>query len=801
MMNNTFEDDFFAPQKIIEAVKESNLYSDILISILDFIDKSIVKKTDNANYAKSYLMANVIALMHKLTNGDVCVRIKDGKNYLFAINNIVQEPGLFKEENNGEGNEPLYILENRNLYRIFTSFKNSVNFNDEKNIKKYLKLLEKEGLLSFSGAINKSESTPFVFSLDRLYLRRYFLYECNIAKFVEINKKNYSILDDEKKTEIVEQFLADMFDGTDEKIVDWSKVAVALATLNRFSIITGGPGTGKTTAVIKLLLLKSLLQEKALKILLCAPTGKAASRMSESIVSNKEDFRVQKRKDNSKTTFRTDKCIDNLLKNLKLQDKFSKDSLLASIREESSTIHKLLKTDPHRANPYVNENNKLACDVIIIDEASMIDLPIFSKLMSAIDTNTDVIFLGDKDQLCSVEAGSVLSDLCHEVGIGRIGSLSDEVLTWLSKVTKYSKDLLNNKRNSKDGAGITNNVAMLVKSYRFDETSGIKYWASVVNSDADVNSSIKDFINLTKKYSDISYTETQENDHSYVKQLIDNSIWYPTDGNEPEKDHANDFTYKKYFQLLVEGSDSESFVYYLDDPTLNNKLEYLQKALDTFRILCSNKQYEGGVDEIASLLERKIKKEYSHYSKHFNNEFFFPGQVVLITRNDSSNGLNNGDIGFTILVKDKKDDLSEPYVVVCFKKAEKSFKMIRPVFISDYASGFAITIHKSQGSEYNNVAVFISKRQSPILTKELLYTGITRAKDHVRVYASDLTLRCCLEKRIVRESGLIPRIAEFSEEMKEDLEVSSNKESSLLQKPKEKINFNGVIEKKGEVSF
>ncbi len=232
---------------------------------------------------------------------------------------------------------------------------------------------------------------PLVLDGDRLYLARYWHYECQVARALLHKAVTEHVAD----PVLVRSQLEALFVEPDpEGEINWQKVACALAVQRRLLVLTGGPGTGKTTTVIRLLAL--LLQQAAspqdLVIRLAAPTGKAAVRMTESIRRAK-----------------TNLALEEDLKEL--------------IPEDASTLHRLLGTRPNSVAFRHDRHNPLRLDLLILDEASMVDLPMMAKLLEALPDHCRLIILGDKDQLSSVEAGSVLGDLCQSIRYTEQGAL------------------------------------------------------------------------------------------------------------------------------------------------------------------------------------------------------------------------------------------------------------------------------------------------------------------------------------------------------------------------------------------
>jgi len=399
---------------------------------------------------------------------------------------------------------------------------------------------EKAELKKSKAVGSGSEIRPLVFDGKNLYIQRYFVYQSRILERINELQKN-----------------------------------------KKLHIITGGPGTGKTTSLAKIL--KNRLNEK---ILLAAPTGKAAFRMRESLANQ-------------------------------------------GIELEAKTIHRLLIHKPLEAN------------IIAIDECSMVDLPLMSKLLDAAPSDCDLYLLGDKHQLASVEAGSVFADIC----------------------AKFEKN--------------PDIYTELTKNWRAKEAPGI-----VKLSEEILNNSVKNFDN--------------DNVHYSGELSVEN-------------------LFEEYKSLLKAENEKEAI-----------------RFLKSFQILCAIKKGRNGVEN--------INKKLLSMAKHSK---FTP---IIITENNYQQNLFNGDTG----VKDKEN--------AYFLNGEE-IRTFHLLTLPKYEDAFAITIHKSQGSEYEKVAVVYPERdreelEQTILTKELLYTAITRAKKECFIFGNESVLAVSCKREIYRASGI-----------------------------------------------
>ncbi len=471
--------------------------------------------------------------------------------------------------------------------------------------------------------------------------------------------------------------------------VNWQKVAAAVALTRRFAVISGGPGTGKTTTVTKLLaaLIEQAAQEKNLTIKLVAPTGKAAARLTESIGKAVQELPVS-------------------------------PELKAKIPTESSTLHRLLGAIPNSAEFRHNKQNPLHLDILVIDEASMVDLPMMYKVVDALPKHARLILLGDKDQLASVEAGAVLGDICsfHALGYGK------EQASAIAKLTGF--DTLAHSSNS--ASSIADSLCMLQKSYRFHARSGIGQLAKAVNlgSAASVDSV------WARDFSDIEHFALSSENYNQMMQTL----------------------VQEYGRYLKRISQAEI------DPNTGES-EYLTRkakaVLDTFnqcRLLCAVREGDFGV---AGLNQRIEKALAARKLIQVQDEIWYHGRPVMVTRNDHGLGLYNGDIGICM----RDDSEEEQRLKVFFELPDGSVKSVLPSRVPEHETAYAMTIHKSQGSEFDYTLMILPPDFSPILTRELIYTGITRAKKRLALYAELSVLKRGIKVKTTRASGLVQRLA------------------------------------------
>lgn len=496
---------------------------------------------------------------------------------------------------------------------------------------------EHQEIMKSSGMVSTNANTPLILEASRLYLHRYWKYETQLA-----NQLKYKVGKPLQPPENLSQRLDHYFSA--EKVdsslksddqTDWQRLAAENVAQQSFSIITGGPGTGKTTTVLKILALLQEITEETLTIALAAPTGKAAMRLQESIGRGKKEL---------------------------LEKQMIDETLKQSIPEAVSTIHRLLGAK--LASPYFRHHadNPLIHDLVVIDEASMVDLALMSKLVDALKPDARLILLGDKDQLASVESGAILNDLSQ---------------------------------------GLPKNTSELKHSYRFD--TQIKDFAFSINQQ-DKNQAWD--ILLSDDYPSISLVQ-----ESLLLHIMSAS--------------------KSYFSAVKKGLLAKDIF----------------DVYQQFQVLCSNRRGQWGVEGINHRVEQMLYQE-----EGINvSQPWYLGKPVIITRNDPNTQLFNGDIG--LCLKEEGD------LFVFFQLANGDIKKLLPNRLPQHETAYALTIHKSQGSEFNHVLMVLPEKPSPVLGKELVYTAITRAKEKVEVASSQQVFDYALSQQVERNSGLRDKVA------------------------------------------
>ncbi|UVM22582.1 exodeoxyribonuclease V subunit alpha [Pseudomonas wadenswilerensis] len=525
------------------------------------------------------------------------------------------------------------------------------------------------------GSSAEDSARPLVLNGRRLYLRRYWAYERRID-----NALRERLQQVEPTPADLSARLAQLFDGgAPSGQVDWQKLACALATRSAFSIITGGPGTGKTTTVVRLL---ALLQAPAveagrpLRIRLAAPTGKAAARLTESIGQQVERLAVA-----------------------------------AEVREniptDVSTVHRLLGSRPGSRHFRHHAGNPLPLDVLVVDEASMIDLEMMANLLGALPPHARLVLLGDKDQLASVEAGAVLGDLCRDAEAGRY---SPETQAWLEQVSGEALAGSELLPGSSGQYPLAQQVVMLRYSRRFGEGSGIGQLARLVNrQDAEQARAL-----LNQKLNDVFALSLRgEQDRNFDRLLLD-GLGRGSDGPQG---------YRSYLQALRQQRPPLGTP--VDDPRWESWAMQVLRGFETFQLLCAVRKGPWGVEG----LNQRVSRVLGAAGLIDSEQPWYEGRPVLMTRNDYGLGLMNGDIGIALRLPDEQHE-GQQVLRVAFARNDGhgGVRFVLPSRLNEVETVFAMTVHKSQGSEFTHTALVLPDALNPVLTKELIYTGITRAK-------------------------------------------------------------------------
>lgn len=550
---------------------------------------------------------------------------------------------------------------------------------------------------------------PLVLLEERLYLYRYWQYEQKIAQHL-VERARATLPLANHFAEHLNALFTEPLMLAGQRYTDWQKVACALAAQGQLTLITGGPGTGKTTTVVRLLALlqQSALQHgQALRILLAAPTGKAAARLTESIGAQVALLPVAAEVSNS-------------------------------IPTEVNTLHRLLGSLPETRHFRHNSTNPLLVDVLVIDEASMIDLEMMHNVLQALPSHARLILLGDKDQLASVEAGSVLGDLCADAELGYYTQQTRQQLEHLCH------EKLDAQPWCEAAPGqhlLAQRTVMLRHSRRFGSASGIGQLARAVNQSLQQQA----WQLLRSGADDLGYLLSQANDSEAMRQLLLGQV-------ESETHHAG---YAYYLNVLQAQRPSSGEP--ITAACWQQWASAVLGAFDQFRLLCALRKGDFGV---AGLNQRTAQVLYKQ-GLISSTEGWYEGRPVLVTQNDYSLGLMNGDIGIALLLPNTaaNADTEQPEQVlrVAFARndGQAGVRFVLPSRLTAVETVFAMTVHKSQGSEFVHTALILPERLNPVLTKELLYTGITRARKRFTLVESQAgVFAASVLRKVERVSGL-----------------------------------------------
>jgi len=622
-----------------------------------------------------------------------------------------------------------------------------------------------ETLQTFDAVGQAGSNKPLIFDNGRLYLQRYHQFETSVAASLirlsgSVSRQLSEEANNQEQPQIAKlrSLLDQLFPANvlaphalttnvltkseDTAPIDWQKVATATALGKKLSVITGGPGTGKTTTVTKLLLL--LQMESQQEIRLVAPTGKAAARLSESIKASKARLAKE-------LSAHTD-VVDEA------RNRHSQDFLtaLGRIPEEASTLHRLLGVIPNSPHFRHHQGNPLRLDLLIVDEASMVDLPMMYKLLSALPEHASLILLGDQDQLASVEAGAVLADICAGLKIPVVPNnlaqnniASNSPALWQMRYSKEQAQRLSALTGFEltpyisDAPKLGDSLCMLMHSHRFKGDAGIGLLASAVNR-ADLQGILQVW---QQGPAELSWLE-----HSMVVSQTQAKVSEPA--NNMGLSSLLEQACQQYGAYLgaLNSHASNNDASNSDVGTRPSTADIIER-FNQYRILCAMRSGDYGVEGInqyvtQALANAKLIKPLQE---------FYLGRPIIIQSNDYNLGLFNGDIGLILQDEDKPERLMAHFI-----KADGSLLKVLPARLPSHETCYAMTVHKSQGSEFSRVALVLppspSLAQWQLLTKELVYTAITRAKVHFTCLGTQHVFERASSQATQRASGLADRL-------------------------------------------
>ncbi len=520
-------------------------------------------------------------------------------------------------------------------------------------------------------AAGSGQVAPLVLDThDRLYLYRYHDYETRLAGALVRRAAQMPV--SALALQALRPRLESLFPsaGRDPSRPDWQKLAVALALLKPLVIISGGPGTGKTSSVVALLACL-LEQQPALRVALAAPTGKAAARLVEALRTRAEGL---------------------------------PELLRARLPTEAFTVHRLLGVTGAAGKHRHHAQNPLPLDALIVDEASMLDLSLATRLVEALPETARLILLGDKDQLAAVEAGAVFAEISADPSLGT------DTCAALSSLTGVAQGTITPPAGS-GVPGLRDSVVWLQESHRFSADSGIGRLAA-----------------------DIRAGRAQAAFECLEADTDGSLRWLPEEGAGLSRALAAQALagFDAYFQAVLADRTGDA-----------GALDSLWSAFDRFRVLCALREGPRGAVDINLLCERRLKDRVGAPA---TAAAWFAGRPVMLSRNDYELGLFNGDVGICL-----PDADGQPKV---YFRAGGAYRAVAPVRLPEHEGAFALTVHKAQGSEFEEILLVLPGQNSRGLTRELLYTGVTRAARRLALAGSRAVIVAACRQPTRRHSGL-----------------------------------------------
>ncbi len=530
----------------------------------------------------------------------------------------------------------------------------------------------------------------------RLYLRRYWNYECLVAQQFLQRAARMRAVDENAAA----QWLERLFPATSSISpdgVNWQKLACAIALRGDLSVITGGPGTGKTYTAARLLALLFALepQPELLRVALAAPTGKAAARLKQSIDSSLTELHAR------------------LGQQLDLP-------MLTQRIGAARTLHALLGARADTRQFRFHASQPLDVDVLIVDEVSMVHLEMMAALLDALPPGARVIFLGDKDQLASVEAGSVLGDICRDA---ELGNYHADTAAYIAQVARQTlpKTYLAPHTNHH---ALAQQIVMLRESRRFGGPIG-QLALAVNRGDPRTASQL-----LRADTTLALHAEENAQPVAMVRLALQGR-------------KGNGVCYRQYLDCLAnrpaavrDGQDAQAHTTWVKE---------VLRAFERFRLLCAVREGDWGTIR----LNRAVELAMAQAGLLRPRGEWYAGRPVMVTRNDPTLGVFNGDIGIAL-----PSAVAGAGLRVYFAEGDqlRSVGVNRLPYVE---TAFAMTVHKSQGSEFEHTALVLPDYAGALVSRELVYTGITRARQAFTLVAGAPGLLAqAVQQRTRRASGL-----------------------------------------------
>src|SRR5450830_94710 len=540
---------------------------------------------------------------------------------------------------------------------------------------------------------------PLVLDGERLYLRRYWRDEMTVASSIRRRAGSARAVD----AHAVRGWLDRLFEAPPDTRdadpgPDWQKIACAVALRSDLAVITGGPGTGKTYTVARLLALLFAMADgeagegaAGLRIALAAPTGKAAARLKQSIDTA------------------LDELAEKLGETLPLRE-------LAARMGAARTLHSLLGARPDTRSFAYHAGNPLDVDVLIVDEASMVHLEMMAALLAALPDHARLILLGDKDQLASVEAGAVLGDLCAEAENGHYAAAT------VDYVAEATGEAIPAPYRERDGGVLAQSIVMLRRSRRFGGPIGALALA-VNRGDAEAARAV---------------LRAGPEDHGGRLLWIEGARPADVLALAIEGREGAGQGYRDYLTVVKAGPEAW-------DMDHQGWVRAVLRRFEQFRLLCAVRAGEWGVAGLNEAIETRLDQ----LRLIRRRGEWYVGRPVMVTRNDYATGVYNGDIGLTL-----PDPLRPGSLRVWFADGD-AIRSVLATRLRNVETAFAMTVHKSQGSEFTHTAMVLPREANAVLARELVYTGITRARECFTLVAPNgAVLGQAIAERTQRASGL-----------------------------------------------
>ncbi len=532
-----------------------------------------------------------------------------------------------------------------------------------------------------SSLADAGTTCPLVLDGHRLYLARYWAYQ---RRLQDALRTRAGLLRADVDESLLREGLSRLFPARDAAHPDLQRAAAAVAVLRALAVVTGGPGTGKTTTVLAVL---ALLVEQALargdappRIALAAPTGKAAARLAESVVAGRARLALP-------------------------------EAIAAHVPAAATTLHRLLGWQPRTPTRFRHDAaHPLPYDVVVVDESSMVDLALMAKLLDAVPSHARLVLLGDRDQLASVEAGTILADVCGDGTHGCSAGWSARLAALGAPAEDLrAADAAAVPASPASSRPIADCVIRLRVSRRFHDDGGIGALARAIN-DGDAERALA----------------------VLAEDATGQVVWEPVEAASADRAAVGPVRRLALPAFRRAGS--------LDGP------EAALRALDRFRVLAAHRAGSLGVAGLNGAIVDALAREGS-LPRDAAHARWWHGQPVMVTENDHALELYNGDVG--VVLRDGGGGLR-----TWFRASDGGVRALAPARLPAHETVFAMTVHKSQGSEFDEIVLVLPPRPSPVLTRELLYTGVTRARTKVTVVGSAEVLRAGIAERVQRASGL-----------------------------------------------